>query len=78
MFFCIFLNFCTTLSCFTSLPADNSLAVTVDFGIAFNPNPVWDNVVELDVVAILTIVSNDFNAVLKVLCSSQFFIDWLF
>ena len=76
--FCIFLNFCTTLSYITSLPADNSLAVTVDIGIAFNPNPVRDNVIELDVVAMMTIVSNDFNAVLKVLCSSQFFSDWLF
>ena len=48
------------ISYITLLPIDNLLAVVVDFGIAINPIPVKLNVLELDVVTIITNVSNDF------------------
>ena len=47
----------------TLLPIDNPHSVAVDIGIANKPIPVRLNVIELDVVAILTYVSNDFNTV---------------
>ena len=51
----------------TLLPIDNPHAVAVDFvGIGIYPIPVRDNVIELDVVAIVTNVSNDFIIVLIV------------
>ena len=43
------------------LPIDNPRAVAVDIGIAIKPLLIRLNVIELDVVAIITIVSNDFN-----------------
>ena len=49
------------------LPIDNPLAVAVDIGITIKPIPVTDNVKELDVVAIITKVSNDFSTVVIVL-----------
>ena len=51
----------------TLLPNDKPHAVSVDIGIAIKPIPVRDNVIELDVVAIMTNVSNDFNIVVIVL-----------
>ena len=51
----------------TLLPIDNPHAVTVDISIAINPIPVRLKVIELDVVAIITNVSNDFNIVVIVL-----------
>ena len=51
----------------TLLPIDNPHAVAVDIGIAIKPIPVRDQVIELDVVAIITNVSNDFNIVVIVL-----------
>ena len=55
------------ISYITLLPIDNMHAVEVGIGIAFNPIPVRDKVIELDVVAIIKNVSNDFNIVVKVL-----------
>ena len=46
-------------SCITLLPIDNPHAVAVDIGITINPITVRLNVVELDVVAIITNVSID-------------------
>ena len=54
------------ISCFTLLPIDNPHAVVVDIGIAIKPIPVRKSVVELDVVAIIPNVSNDFNYVVNV------------
>ena len=54
------------ISCITLLPIDNSHAVGVDIGIAIKRIPVKDNVKELVVVALITIVSNDFNIVVNV------------
>ena len=47
----------------------------IDIGITIKPNPVSDNVIELDVVAIKTIVSNDFNILVKVLYFRNIFFD---
>ena len=47
------------ISHITLLPIDNPHAVAVDIGIAINPIPVRDNVIDLDVVAIFTNASND-------------------
>ena len=52
-------------SCITLLPIDNRHAVAVD--IAIKPIPLRLNVIELDVVAIITNVSNDFSIVVSVL-----------
>ena len=54
-------------SCITLHPVDKSHAVAVDIGIAINPIPVRDKVLELDFLAIITIVSNDFSTVDNVL-----------
>ena len=62
----------------TLLPFDNPHAVAVDIGIAINPLPVRLKVIELDVVAIITNVSNDFNIVVSVLCFFYFLLDLLF
>ena len=56
------------ISCNTFLPIDKAYAVAVEIGIAVEPIPVRLNVIELDVVAIITKVSNDFNIVVNVLC----------
>ena len=49
------------ISNITSLPIDNPHAVAVDYGIATNPIPVRDKVIELAVVALIGNVSHDFN-----------------
>ena len=53
------------ISYITLLQIDNPHAVAVDFGIAMNRIPVWLNVIEIDVVAMITNVSNDFNIVVN-------------
>ena len=61
----------------TSLALDNPHAVAVDFGITIKPILVRLNVIELDVVAIITNVSNDFSIVVIVLFFLSFFLDSL-
>ena len=51
----------------TLLTIDKPHAVAVDIGITINPVPVRDKVIELEVVAIITNVSNDFSIVVVVL-----------
>ena len=51
----------------TFFPNDNPHAVSVETGMANIPIPVRLNVIELDVVAIRKIVSNDFKFVVNVL-----------
>ena len=46
---------------------DKAHADAVDIGITIKPIPVRDSVIELDVVAIITIVSNDLSIVVSVL-----------
>ena len=52
----------------TFLPIYNPHSVAVDKGITIKSIPVRDNVIELDVVALITNVSNDFGIVVSVLC----------
>ena len=54
------------ISYITLLPIDNPHVVAVDIGIAIIPIPVGDKVIQLDVVAIIKNVSNDFNIVVSV------------
>ena len=49
----------------TLLPIDNPHAVAVDNGFATKPISVSGNVLEPDVVAVITNVSNDFSIVVK-------------
>ena len=62
------------ISYITLLPIDNPHAVAGDIGIAINPILVTDKVIELDV-AIITIVSIEFNIVVNILYSLDFFFD---
>ena len=62
----------------TLLPIDNPHAVAVDISIAINLITVRDKVIELDVVTMITNVSNDFNIVVNVLNFFYFFLDLLF
>ena len=62
----------------TFLPIDKARADAVYIGITIKPMPVRLNVTELDVVATITKVSNDFSIVVIVLCFSYFFFDFLF
>ena len=55
------------ISYITLLLIVNPHAIELDIGIAIKPIPVKLNVIELDVVAIITNVSNDFNIVVNVL-----------
>ena len=63
---------------FTLLQIDNPHAVAVDNGIAIKLIPVRLKVIELDVVAIITNVSNDFDIVVTVLYFRYLFFDLLF
>ena len=56
------------ISCITLLPIDKAHDVAVEIDIAAKPIPIRLNVIELDVVAIITKVSNDFKIVVNVLC----------
>ena len=66
------------ISFITLLPIDNPHVVAVHIGIATKPIPVKHKVIEPDVVAIFTNVSNDFSIVVIVLCFLYFFFDLLF
>ena len=65
------------ISFITFLLIDNPHADAVVIGITIKPIPVRDKVIELDVVAIITNVSNDFNIVVIVLYVLFFFLDLL-
>ena len=60
------------------LPIDIPHAVAIDIGITIKPNPVRDKVIEIDVVAIITDVSNGFSIVFIILYFVFFFFDSLF
>ena len=61
----------------TLLPIDNPNATPLDISITIKPVPVSDNVIKFDVVAIITIVSNDFSFVVIVLNFLFHFFDFL-
>ena len=57
----------------TLLPIDKAQVDAADIGITIQPIPVRLKVIELDVVAIIINVSNDFNIVVNVLYFLYFF-----
>ena len=65
--FLVFIIFLRNYFIYFLLPIDNPQAVAVDIGITIKPIPLSDNVIELDVVAIITILSNAFSIVVIVL-----------
>ena len=63
----------------TLLPIDKAHADAVYIGITIKPIPVRLKVIELDVVAIITNVSNDVNVVVNVFFIFVFrFVDFVF
>ena len=58
----------------TLIPIDNAQADAVDIGITIKPIPVRDNVIELDILAVIIIVSFDFSIVVNVLYFFHFFL----
>ena len=56
------INLCNTL-----LPNDRVQAIPADIGKTIRPTPVIDRVNEVDVAAMITILSTDSNIVLRVL-----------
>ena len=55
------INLCNTL-----LPNDRPQAIPADIGKTINPIPVIDRVIEVDVAAMIMILSTDSNTVFKV------------
>ena len=53
--------------CNILLPNDKVQAIPADFGNTIKPIPVTDSVIEVDVAAMMTILSTDSNTVFKVL-----------
>ena len=53
--------------CNTFLPNDKAHAIPADNGKTFNPIPITDRDMEVDVAPIVTIVSTDSNIVFRVL-----------
>ena len=56
------INLCNTL-----LPNDRAQATPADIGKIIKPIPVIDRVIEVDVAAMITIMSTDSNIVFRVL-----------
>ena len=53
--------------CITLIPNDKVQAIPADMGKTINPIPVIDRIFEVDVVAMITILSVDSNIVFRVL-----------
>ena len=64
--------------CNTSLPNDRVQAIPADVGKIIKPIPVIDRVIEVDVAAMITILSTDSNTVFRVLSFLYFFLDLWF
>ena len=56
-----------TSLCNILIPKDRPQAIPADIGRITNPKPVIDSVIEVEVVAMITILSTDSNTVFKVL-----------
>ena len=67
------INFCNIL-----LPNDIVQAIPADIGKTISPIPVIDRVIEVDVAAMITILSLDSNIVFRVLYFLYFFLDLWF
>ena len=64
--FLCFLFFYLLNSYVTLLLFVNPHAAPVDDGFTTEPNPITDNVTEVDVVVLITILPNDFNIVVNI------------
>ena len=64
------INLCNTL-----LPNDKPQAIPADIGNTIKPIPVIDRVIEVDVAAMITILSTDSNIVFRVLQFLYLFFD---
>ena len=53
--------------CKTLLPNDKPQAIPADIGRTIKPIPVTDRVIEVDVAAMITMLSTDSNTVFRVL-----------
>ena len=62
----------------TLLPVGKAHADVINIGITIKPTPKRDNVIELDVVAIIKNVSNDFSIVVIVLYFFYFLLVLIF
>ena len=67
------INLCNTL-----LPNDRVHAIPADIGEIIKPKPVTDKVIEVDVAAMITILSTDSNTAFRVLKFLYFFFDLWF
>ena len=63
------INLCNTL-----LPNDRVQTIAADIGKIIKPTPVIDRVIEVDVAAMITILSTDSNIVFRVLEFLYFFL----
>ena len=61
LFYLNLLNFCSFISCNLLLVIVNPHAIPVDIGLTIKPIPVRNNMIEPNVVAKITNVSNVFN-----------------
>ena len=77
-FFLYLFYFCIISSYITFLLIVNPQDIPVDTGITIKLIPVRDRVIEVDVVEIITIVSNGIVNVVSVLYFLYFFLDILF
>ena len=66
-------NLCNTL-----LPNEKAQATPADIGNTIKPIPLTDEVIEVDVAAMITILSADYNTVFRVLKFFCLFFDLLF
>ena len=74
LFFAFIILF-ITISFITFLLIFNPHSIPLDIGIIINPIPLRDIDLQLDVVAIITIVSIDFNIVVNILYFLHIFLD---
>ena len=56
------INLCNIL-----LPNDKPQAIPADIGRIIKPTPVIDNVIDVDVAPMITILSTDYNTVFRIL-----------
>ena len=63
---CVFLYFCITISFNTLIPIDNPHATPIEIDMTLKQQPARDNVIELEVVAMIVNVSSHFNIVVDI------------
>ena len=65
-------------SCNTLLPNDRVHAIPADIGKTIKPKPVIARVIEVDVAAVIIILSTSSSIVFRVLKTLDLFFDYLF